>query len=149
MYRGLFSWVELQKAPTPIILGLIIIVATFNIVGTLLMLILEKTQSIGVLKALGSSKITIMKIFVTDGLIIGVMGIIFGNISGLGICLLELKYKFFSLPEQYYMKNVPILIQPENMLLISMITLFLTLIVTLVPSYLASRVNPVKSIRFN
>ncbi len=149
MYRGLFSWVELQKAPTPIILGLIIIVATFNIVGTLLMLILEKTQSIGVLKALGSSKITIMKIFVTDGLIIGVMGIIFGNILGLGICLLELKYKFFSLPEQYYMKNVPILIQPENMLLISMITLFLTLIVTLVPSYLASRVNPVKSIRFN
>ena len=149
MYRGLFSWVELQKAPTPIILGLIIIVATFNIVGTLLMLILEKTQSIGVLKALGSSKITIMKIFVTDGLIIGLIGIIFGNILGLGICLLELKYKFFSLPEQYYMKNVPILIQPENMLLISMITLFLTLIVTLVPSYLASRVNPVKSIRFN
>ncbi len=149
MFRGLFSWVELQKAPTPIILGLIIIVATFNIVGTLLMLILEKTQSIGVLKALGSSKITIMKIFVTDGLIIGVMGIIFGNILGLGICLLELKYKFFSLPEQYYMKNVPILIQPEYLLLISIITLFLTLIVTLVPSYLASRVNPVKSIRFN
>jgi len=149
MFRGLFSWVELQKAPTPIILGLIIIVATFNIIGTLLMLILEKTQSIGVLKALGSSKITIMKIFVTDGLIIGVMGVIFGNILGLGICLLELKYKFFSLPEQYYMKNVPILIQPEYMLLISMITLFLALLVTLIPSYLASRVNPVKSIRFN
>jgi len=149
MYRGLFSWVELQKAPTPIILGLIIIVATFNIVGTLLMLILEKTQSIGVLKALGSSKKTIMKIFITDGLIIGVMGIIFGNILGIGICLLELKYKFFSLPEQYYMKNVPILIQPEYMILISLISLILTLLVTLVPSYLASRVNPVKSIRFN
>jgi lipoprotein-releasing system permease protein len=100
LYKGLFTWVELQKAPTPIILGLIIIVATFNIVGTLLMLVLEKTQSIGVLKSLGSNRSDIMKIFLFDGLIIGVFGILFGNLLGIGISLAELKYKFFKLPEQ-------------------------------------------------
>jgi len=149
LYRGLFSWVELQKAPTPIILGLIIIVATFNILGTLLMLILEKIQSIGILKALGASKLEIMKIFILDGLIIGIFGILLGNILGISICLIELKYKFFSLPEQYYMKNVPILIQTDYVILLSMITLILALLATIIPSYLASRVNPVKSIRFN
>jgi lipoprotein-releasing system permease protein len=147
-YRGLFTWVELQKAPTPIILGLIIIVATFNIIGTLLMLILEKTQSIGILKALGASKVNIMKIFILDGLFIGIIGIILGNALALTLCLLELKYKFFSLPEQYYMKNVPFLLKPEYFIIISVIALLLTLLATVIPALLASKVNPLKSIRF-
>lgn len=149
LYKPLFTWVELQKAPTPIVLGLIIIVATFNIVGTLLMLVLEKTQSIGILKSLGVNKTGIMKIFLFDGLLIGGMGIILGNIVGLGLCYAELKYKFFSLPEIYYMKSVPILLHSENLLLISMLTIILTFIATLIPSYLASRLDPVKSIRFS
>ena len=148
LYRGLFTWVELQKAPTPIILGLIIIVATFNIVGTLLMLILEKTHSVGILKSLGATNISVMKIFIFDGLIIGGLGIIFGNIIGIGLSLLELKYHFFKLPEQYYMKSVPILLQPEYIILISIITLALVFISTLIPSYIASRFNPIKSLRF-
>ncbi|MEO8211242.1 MAG: ABC transporter permease [bacterium] len=149
LYRPLFTWVELQRAPTPIILGLVIIVATFNIVGTLLMLVLEKTQSIGTLKSLGASNIDIMKIFLFDGLLIGITGIILGNILGLGICYTELKYKFFSLPELYYMKSVPILLQPEFVILISLITILLTFIATLIPSYLASRLDPIKSLRFS
>ena len=148
LYKGLFTWVELQKEPTPIILGLIIIVATFNIVGTLLMLVLEKTQSIGVLKSLGSSRTDIMKIFLFDGLIIGVLGIIFGNIIGIGISLAELKYRFFKLPEQYYVKTVPILLQPEYIILISCITIVLVFVATIIPAYLASRFDPVKSMRF-
>lgn len=148
LYKGLFSWVELQKAPTPIILGLIIIVATFNIIGTLLMLILEKTQSIGILKSLGVSNSDVMKIFLFDGVIIGIIGIIIGNAIGLGICLLELKYKFFKLPEIYYMKNVPILLQTENFILISCITFGLVFLATIIPAYLASKFDPVKSLRF-
>lgn len=148
LYKGLFTWVELQKAPTPIILGLIIIVATFNIVGTLLMLILEKTQSIGILKSLGANSKNVMTIFLYDGLIIGVIGIILGNILGLSLCFLELKYKFFKLPDIYYMKNVPILIQPEYIILISIITIVLVFLATIIPSYLASRFEPVKSLRF-
>lgn len=149
LYKPLFTWVELQKAPTPIILGLIIIVATFNIVGTLLMLVLEKTQSIGILKSLGSSRGGIMKVFLANGLIIGIVGIIFGNILGLGICLAELKYRFFSLPEIYYMKNVPILIEPMQVLFISLLALLLTFLATIVPAYLASRLDPVRSLRFS
>lgn len=149
LYKPLFTWVELQKAPTPIVLGLIIIVATFNIVGTLLMLVLEKTQSIGILKSMGASRINIMKIFLMDGLLIGVIGIILGNVLGLGLCYVELKYKLFSLPEIYYMKSVPILLEPEYIILISITTMILTFIATLIPSYLASRLDPVKSIRFS
>lgn len=148
LYKGLFSWVELQKAPTPIILGLIIIVATFNIIGTLLMLILEKTQSVGILKSLGASNFDIMKIFLFDGIIIGIIGIILGNAIGLGVCLAELKYKFFKLPEIYYMKEVPILLNTESFILVSCITLLLVFLATIIPAYLASKFDPVKSLRF-
>jgi lipoprotein-releasing system permease protein len=149
LYKGLFTWVELQKAPTPVILGLIIIVATFNIVGTLLMLVLEKTHSIGILKALGASNKGIMKVFLFNGLLIGLIGIVIGNILGLGLCFLELNYRFFKLPDLYYMKSVPILLQPEYIILISVIAIALTFLATIIPSYLASRLDPVKSITFN
>lgn len=149
LYRELFTWVALQQAPTPIILGLIIIVASFNIIGTLLMLVLEKTQSIGILKSLGCKGTDIMKIFIIDGMIIGILGIIIGNILGIGLSLLELQFKFFKLPEQYYMKNVPILLKPELILLISLITVVLIFLATIIPAYIASRFDPVKSIRFS
>lgn len=148
LYRELFTWVELQKAPTPIILGLIIIVATFNIIGSLLMMILEKTQSIGILKSLGFGNFSIMKIFFYDGLIIGVIGILIGNIVGVGLSLLELNFKFFKLPDVYYMKNVPILLDPLNIIFISLITFILIMLATLIPSFIASRFEPVKSLRF-
>ncbi len=149
LFKPLFTWVELQKAPTPVILGLIIIVATFNIVGTLLMLVLEKTHSVGILKSLGAGNREIMKIFLYDGLIIGFTGIVIGNILGIGICILESKYRFFSLPDIYYLKSVPILLEPEYIILISLITIILTFAATLIPSYLASRLDPVKSLRFS
>ena len=149
LFKPLFTWVELQKAPTPIILGLIIIVATFNIIGTLLMLVLEKTQSIGILKSLGASKSDIMSVFIFDGLIIGVIGVIAGNILGLGLCFIELKYRFFTLPEFYYMKAVPILIEPAYVIAITVLTLLLTFVATIIPSYFASRLDPVKSLRFS
>jgi lipoprotein-releasing system permease protein len=89
-----------------------------------------------------------MQIFIFDGLIIGAIGIILGNVIGLGISLLELKFKFFALPEFYYMKNVPIMIVPEYIILISVLTFILVFFATLIPSYLASKFDPVKSLRF-
>jgi len=148
VYRGLFSWVELQKAPTPVILALIIVVAVFNIVGTLLMLILEKTQSIGILKSLGASSANIRFIFLLDGLIIGLIGIFLGIVLGVGLSLLELKFKFFKLPDIYYMKSVPILLEVDKIILISVITLVLVFIATLIPSHIASKFEPIKSLRF-
>ncbi|MGB9696648.1 MAG: ABC transporter permease [Ignavibacteria bacterium] len=148
VYRGLFSWVELQKAPTPVILALIIVVAVFNIVGTLLMLILEKTQSIGILKSLGVSSANIRFIFLLDGMIIGFIGTFLGIVLGVGLSLLELKFRFFKLPDIYYMKNVPILLEVDKIVLISAITLVLVFIATLIPSHIASKFEPIKSLRF-
>lgn len=148
IFGQLFTWVELQKLPAPISLSMIILVATFNIIGTLLMLVLEKTNSIGILKSLGSSNSDIMKIFIFDGLIIGFVGIILGNIIGLGLCFLELKFKFFALPEFYYMKNVPILLQPEYVIGISLISFALCFLATTIPAYFASKISPIKSLKF-
>lgn len=149
IFRTLFTWVELQKPLAPVLLSMIIIVATFNIIGTLLMLVLEKTNSIGILKSLGSSSSDIMRIFIFDGLIIGFMGIVIGNILGIGLCLLEQKFKFFALPEVYYMKNVPILLQWEFILGISLITFLLCFLATTIPAYFASKTSPLKALRFS
>ena len=148
IYKGLFTWVELQKKPIPLVLGLIVIVAAFNVIAFLLMIVLEKTETIGVLKSMGSTNRDIIKIFFYQGLFISIAGIIIGNILGYGLCLLELEYNFFKLPDIYYMSHVPILINWNTGILITVLTLILSLIVTIIPSYLASKLNPVTSLRF-
>lgn len=148
IYRSLFSFVELQKKPVPIILGLIVIVAVFNIVSTLLMLVLEKTHSIGILKSLGTSKAGIMKIFIYDGMLIGIVGTIIGVIIGVGLCLLEMEFHLISLPDFYYVEKVPILLETHIIVLICVLTMLLCFFATLIPAFLASRLDPVKSLRF-
>lgn len=147
-YRGLFTWVELQKKPIPVILGLIIIVAAINIIGFLLMLVLEKTETIGILKSLGASNFAIIKIFFFQGMFISVIGIILGNITGYGLCLLQLKFDIIKIPEIYYMTRVPLQIDYNIGFMITAIALVLSILVTIIPSYLASRLNPVTSLRF-
>ncbi len=148
VYKGLFTWVELQKKPIPLVLGLIVIVAAFNIIAFLLMIVLEKTETIGILKSLGSTNRDITRIFFFQGLLISVTGIIIGNIIGYGLCLLELNYNLIKLPDLYYMTRVPILLDWGSGLLITGLTFILSLLVTIIPSYLASRLNPVTSLRF-
>ncbi len=148
IYKGLFTWVELQKKPIPIVLGLIVIVASVNIVSFLLMIVLEKTETIGILKSLGAANSDIIKIFFFQGMFISIIGIILGNVLGYGLCLLQLKYNLIHIPEIYYMSRVPLLINWNVGVLITGITLILSIIVTIVPSYLASRLNPVTSLRF-
>lgn len=148
IYKGLFTWVELQKEPIPIILGLIIIVAAINIIGFLLMLVLEKTETIGILKSLGAKNSDIIKVFFFQGMFISVIGIIMGNIIGYGLCYLQLEYDIIKIPEIYYISRVPLLIDWNIGITITGIAFALSIIVTVVPSYLASRLNPVTSLRF-
>ncbi len=149
MYRNLFAWLELQKKPVPIVLGLITIVAVFNIVGTLLMMVLEKTKEIGILKSMGANSKSIMKIFIFQGMFIGATGTILGNLLAYILCKIQLEYKLLSLPEDiYFMSSVPILLKPEYFILVSIVTLILTFVATLVPSAIASKVQPVEAIRF-
>jgi lipoprotein-releasing system permease protein len=149
-YRNLFSWIDLQKKPVPIILSLIIIVATVNIIGTLLMMVLNKTREIGVLMSLGASPRSIASIFVRQGLIIGAVGTVLGNILAFVICFSQQEFRFFSLPSDiYFMTSVPILLRSEYFLLVSVVTLLLCLLSSFVPARLASRLRPVQALRFS
>lgn len=149
MYRNLFTWIELQKKPVPIILGLIIIVATVNIIGTLLMMVMEKSKDIGVLSTLGASRQTIMKIFLVQGMLIGVVGTLLGNVLAYGLAWAEMHYKFISLPSGiYYMSHVPIELSILNFAMVSGITLLLCLACSIIPARLAAKLDPVSLLRF-
>ncbi len=149
-YRGIFTWIALQKKPIPIILGLIIIVAVFNIIGTLLMIVLEKMNAIGVLKSLGATKKQIISIFINQGTFLAITGIVSGNILAYLLMDLQLQYRIISLPSSvYFMSTVPILLSINTFAEVSVLTFVLCLIASFIPSYIASKIQPVSTLRFN
>jgi lipoprotein-releasing system permease protein len=149
MYRNLFSWVELQQKMSPIMLGLIIVVATINIIGTLLMFVLEKTRAIGILKALGAGKKLIGHIFLFQGFFIALTGIALGNILAYILCWLQKSMHLISIPSDiYYMDTVPISMSLDNFVYVSLIALVLCLATTLIPTRLAAKLDAVTALRF-
>lgn len=149
IHRNIFTWINLQKEPIPIVLGLIIIVAVINIIGTILMIVLEKTSSIGILKSLGASRKQIVAIFVYQGIFLALTGIVAGNLLAFILAVLQKEYNLISLPSSvYFVSTVPIQISPEVFFGISIITFLLSLLISVIPSYIASRIQPVSSIRF-
>jgi lipoprotein-releasing system permease protein len=149
-YRNLFSWIELQKEPIPIILGLIIIVATVNIIGTLLMMVLDKTREIGVLAAMGATRGGIARVFLRQGLTIAFLGTGAGNLLAFALCFIQLQFRVLSLPSDiYFMTSVPILLRWEDFALVTALTIGLCLLSALIPARLAARLSPVQAIRFS
>ena len=149
-HRNIFTWIELQKKPIPIVLGLIIIVAVFNIIGSLLMIVLEKTNAIGILKSLGAMNRHISRIFVYQGIFLAMIGIILGNILAYSLMSLQLRYNIISLPSSvYFTSTVPIILTSKIFIVVSLITLILCLTASFIPSYIASRVKPLSSLRFS
>lgn len=150
IHRNIFTWIELQKKPIPIVLGLIIVVAIFNIIGTLLMMILEKTRAIGTLKALGATSRQIISIFLMQGVILAFIGIIAGNLLAYLIMIIQLKYNIISIPSSVYlMSSVPIYLSLKVFLGVSAIAMFLCLLASYLPSYIASKIKPVSTLRFD
>ncbi len=150
VHQNIFTWLDLQKKPVPIVLGLIIIVAVFNIVGSLLMFVLQKTSAIGILKSLGAKNSQILKIFLYQGFYLGLIGISLGNILAFTLSYLQLNYKIVSLPASIYFINaVPIYINPYHYILVSSVTIVLTLLVAIIPSKIASKIKPIAAIRFD
>ncbi len=150
LHRNIFTWIELQKEPIPIVLALIILVAVFNIVGTLLMIVLEKTNAVGVLKTLGSSRRQIISIFLIHGLILGWAGIFLGSVFGYLLIFIQQKFDIITLPSSvYFMSEVPFLVTPDTFIGIAIITLLLCLVASLIPSFIASRIKPVNALRFS
>lgn len=149
-HRNIFTWIELQKKPIPIILALIIIVAAFNIVGTLLMIVLEKTKSVGILKSLGAKRKQIISIFLYQGIFLALTGIICGNILAYILTYLQLHFKIISIPSSVYMMStVPILLSVNTFLLVSAITFLLCIFASVIPAYIAAKIKPVSAIMFN
>lgn len=150
LYRNLFAWIELQKKPAPILLGLIIIVATVNIIGTLLMLVLEKVHGIGVLKSIGASQGDIRAIFLIQGFVIAMVGVVLGNLLAYGLCWIQMTLKPFSLPSDiYFMSFVPVMMHATDFVLVSGIVLVLCVAAALLPSRAAARLDAINILRFN
>jgi len=147
---NLFDWLELQGTNEQIILVLMLLVATINMITALLILILERTNMVGILKALGASNWSIRKIFLYQAAYIILAGILIGNAIGLGLLWLQWRFSLITLPEEtYYVSVAPVSLEPLHLLLINLITLAVCLFFLILPSYLVSRIRPIQAIRFD
>ena len=149
-YPQIFDWLGFQDTNVIIILILMILVAGFNMISGLLILILEKTNMIGVLKAMGAGNKVIRNIFLYQAAWLTAKGLFWGNIIGLGLALLQLKTELISLdPSSYYLKSVPINLDPLHIILLNVGTMIAIILMLLIPSQLIARITPVKAIRYN
>ena len=132
------------------LITLMVLVALINMVTSLLILILERTNMIGVLKALGSNNASIRKIFLLNASNIILRGMLWGNIIGLGLCLLQQQFGFIKLPEEsYYVSTAPVQINILWVLALNIGTFIISLIFLIIPSLLVAKIQPIKAIRFN
>jgi len=146
----IFGWLDLLDMNVLVILVLIMIVAGFNMVSGLLILILERTNMIGVLKALGIQNGSLRKVFLYLATFIVGRGLVWGNFIGVSFCLIQKYTGIIKLdPENYYLETVPIQISFWHLLILNVATILLTTLMMLGPSYLASKISPVKAIRFD
>jgi lipoprotein-releasing system permease protein len=149
-YPQIFDWLDFQDTNVIIILTLMILVAGFNMISGLLILILEKTNMIGVLKAMGAENRLIRNIFLYQAAWLTVKGLLWGNVIGIGLALLQQETGMISLdPSSYYLKSVPVNIDILHILLLNAGTMAAIIIMLLIPSQLIARITPVKAIRYD
>lgn len=148
-FPSIFEWLGLQDINEVVILSLMLIVSIINMITALLILILERTNMIGNLKAMGTTNWDVQKIFLYYAGYIVCIGLFFGNLTGLLICFLQKQFEFIALSEKdYYLSVAPIEIDWWSVLLLNVGTLVLTLLFLIIPSYLVTRISPVKALRF-
>jgi lipoprotein-releasing system permease protein len=149
-YPQIFDWLNFQDINVIIIIFLMLIVAGFNMISGLLILILEKTNMIGVLKALGSEDITIRRVFLYQAAYLIGKGLLWGNLIGIGLAFLQLKTGILTLdPASYYIKTVPVNLELAHIVLLNAGTMAAIILMLLVPSQLISGITPVKAIRYD
>ena len=146
--RNLFSALRLEKTVMFIILALIIMVAAFNIAGSLVMMVMEKRKDIAILKTMGATARTIGKVFVIKGLAIGLVGITLGTVAGLIVCTLLERYALIRLPaDVYYISSLPVNLKAMDVLTIGLCALMICLAATVYPARQAAGIDPVEAIR--
>jgi lipoprotein-releasing system permease protein len=149
-YYSIFEWLKLFDFNIIIILIVMIIVATINMIVALLVLILERTQMIGILKAIGANNWNIRKIFLYNASYLIIRGLLYGNSIAIGLLLIQ---KYFGLiklnPENYYVNVAPVDINLIHILLLNLGTILICFLVLLIPSYIITKISPIKAIRFD
>jgi len=149
-YSQIFDWLKLLDMNVVVLVILMLIVAGFNMISGLLILILERTNMIGILKAFGTKDSSVRKIFLYQSAYLTLLGLLWGNLFGLLICLAQKYLNLISLdPSSYYLDTVPINLNIFHILLLNVGTLVITFLFLLLPSALIARISPEKSIRFN
>lgn len=149
MNKNLFSALKLEKLAMFIILILIVLVACFNIISTLVMMVMEKNRDIGILMSMGAKKREIMRIFMLEGLIIGTVGTLSGAVLGIGACLIADHFKLIKLAgDVYYMNYLPFKMVPGDIALICGLSILISFLATLYPSWQAARLDPAVALRY-
>lgn len=148
-FYAIFEWLDLFDFNVALIIVMMIIVAGFNMITALLVLILERTKMIGILKALGSDNWSVRKIFIYNAMYLVGVGLFWGNIIGIGLLLLQQHFDLFALdPNTYYVSQVPVYLHWSYIVALNLGTLILCFLILLIPSYIISKISPVKAIRF-
>jgi lipoprotein-releasing system permease protein len=146
----IFSWLDLQDVNAIIVITLMILVAGINMISALLILILERTNMIGILKALGATNESIQKVFLYNAAYLIGKGLFWGNLIGIGIAFIQKYFGLFKLDEAtYYVAVIPIEINWLYIILLNLLILVCCLLMLIVPSFIVSRITPVKAIRFS
>lgn len=146
----IFGWLDYLDTNTVVILVLITLVAGFNMISGLLILILERTNMIGILKAIGADNLLLRKVFLYIAVFIVGRGIVWGNLIGIGLCLLQQHTGIIALdPVNYYLDRVPILLEPMHLLWLNLGSIAVTTLMMIGPTYLVSKITPAKAIKFD
>jgi lipoprotein-releasing system permease protein len=146
--QSLFSALKLEKLAMAVILSLIILVAAFNIISTLIMVVTDKTREIGILKSMGLTDKRVLRLFILQGLTIGLVGTALGTLGGLGLVWILDRYKLISLPgDVYLVDSLPLALNPSDLILIVVTSVVIAFAATIYPALQAARLQPVEAIR--
>ncbi|HCF04070.1 FtsX-like permease family protein [Flavobacterium sp.] len=149
-YSYIFDWLQLFDFNILVILGVMILVATINMVVALLVLILERTQMIGILKALGANNWSVRKMFLYNALYLILRGLLWGNGIGIGILLIQKYFGIIQLnPENYYVNQAPVYFDLGYIVALNLLTIAVCFLVLLIPSYIITKISPIKAIRYD
>lgn len=148
-FGNIFAWVELQENMIPLVISVMVIVAAFNLIGTILMMVLERTRDIGILKTMGTKSSIIQRIFLLEGLLVAIIGLVIGIIITLLFVFLQSKFHIIPLSEEnYYMSYAPVEPHLIDFIIVGIVTIILCAFASWIPSRVAAKTDPLKVIAY-